>query len=553
MQIAGSDGIRARWGIERITARRDEAPVTWYNIASSIRANVRTEGGITLGTVEAKNLSGLVETDRLGRINLPGLVVQGTLSGTVRATELVLNNMLIQTGTPIGRLEMGEHRDGELRIVNGQLDAVVCTGPFTGSLIADTLNRAEFQQGLGGDMTHPASITANQIKQFVVVGNAVANLGPATSLLTVDDLTVSGSWTGNLDVGAFQSVTIQGDLFADPTEAVVTIRAMSPDATIKLGRLVTDPAGFSIIGNPLSRGLAGQIIVNAGSAFPVPGDAWLGGLTVTGGAGAIVLDGSSGAPFYTPTSQDLGGGAIGLAPFHLHDTDCVPANTPATPPSFLNSEFCHITTSPPGTNRELKLRFYGPVRLGDAAHQPLFVQLESASNNSAASMIVDIVQPTDTTLSREVVLHGKPDTLLMPGRYYVRPLKNENNAIIEPVCAGLLTSSLVPVGEDFEYVFDLVSDCNLNGIEDAIDIDNDMTLDVWPHDGYIDGCYHICVTDYNQDGNDDQEDVDCLVALIAGDPSCTNPNANADFNHDGNVDQGDIDALTNAIAGGGCP
>jgi hypothetical protein len=50
--------------------------------------------------------------------------------------------------------------------------------------------------------------------------------------------------------------------------------------------------------------------------------------------------------------------------------------------------------------------------------------------------------------------------------------------------------------------------------------------------------------------------VDCLTALIAGDPGdppCAPSNANPDFNHDGNVDQEDIDALVNALAGGGCP
>ena len=104
----------------------------------------------------------------------------------------------------------------------------------------------------------------------------------------------------------------------------------------------------------------------------------------------------------------------------------------------------------------------------------------------------------------------------------------------------------MPVGEDFEYVFDLVSDCNLNGIDDATDILGNASLDVWPMDGFIDGCYGICVMDFNDDGNEDQADVDCLVNVIAGNPGtphCAPVNANPDFNYDGNVDQGDIDAL----------
>jgi len=63
-----------------------------------------------------------------------------------------------------------------------------------------------------------------------------------------------------------------------------------------------------------------------------------------------------------------------------------------------------------------------------------------------------------------------------------------------------------------------------------------------------------CDGDLNQDGNVDQSDVDCLISIVAGDPTCLElAGFDADFNRDGNVDQGDIDAFISFVAGGPCP
>lgn len=62
----------------------------------------------------------------------------------------------------------------------------------------------------------------------------------------------------------------------------------------------------------------------------------------------------------------------------------------------------------------------------------------------------------------------------------------------------------------------------------------------------------VCLTDYNQDGNADQADIDALIQDIAA-GTITFPPNDPDVNRDGNTDAGDIDYLLNAIAGGGCP
>jgi methionine-rich copper-binding protein CopC len=60
-----------------------------------------------------------------------------------------------------------------------------------------------------------------------------------------------------------------------------------------------------------------------------------------------------------------------------------------------------------------------------------------------------------------------------------------------------------------------------------------------------------CDTDFNQDGNADQDDVAYLINVVSGGPNPTG--LDPDFNQDGNADQDDIAALIGVIAGGPCP
>jgi hypothetical protein len=84
-------------------------------------------------------------------------------------------------------------------------------------------------------------------------------------------------------------------------------------------------------------GLANQVIINAGNLTPA--GSW---------SGSVAVDGTTLAttPYYSQASSGLGGGAVGLAPFHLYDSDCVPANG-AT-----------VSAIP---DNVIRLRFYGPI------------------------------------------------------------------------------------------------------------------------------------------------------------------------------------------------
>ncbi|MFZ2872870.1 MAG: hypothetical protein WAZ94_00130, partial [Phycisphaerales bacterium] len=109
---------------------------------------------------------------------------------------------------------------------------------------------------------------------------------------------------------------------------------------------VEDRAGQIIVHN--DNGLSGQIIINAGVAGLAPAVLWSGKAQVGDAANNcsdVVISPAQSqpdlAPHYARLSADLGGGAVGLVPFALHDEDCdPPADAAQTARTFLNSEFC---------------------------------------------------------------------------------------------------------------------------------------------------------------------------------------------------------------------
>jgi len=306
--------------------------------------------------------------------------------------------------------------------------------------------------------------------------------------------------------------------------------------------------------------LVGHVVVNGASKSLPEAALWTGAVNIgelSHGCAwreisPVVAPSAWRSPHYDVLASALGGGRVGLVPFHLHDTDCDPPNTPSTPPTFLNSAFCQLLD--PEDDRTITLRFYGDVRVDHATQSPVTVTMDGAgSTDFSQFMNVTVRRPADSSRSHEITLTGSAFTQLIAGTYRIRPVLDAN-ASNRLICDGLLNSADPSVGENFEYVFVLLSNCNLNGIDDAADIAAAPVIDVWPMDGKIDECYpHICWGDYNGDGSDDQGDVACMSQIIAGDFSCMVPHADPDFNRDGSVDQGDLALIILYVAGAGCP
>lgn len=126
-------------------------------------------------------------------------------------------------------------------------------------------------------------------------------------------------------------------------------------------------------------GLAGQIVVNSGDA----GDAWTG--TVNVGSTSITNPAQG---KYTQLSASLGGGAIGLAPFRMHELDSIPPHNQLLINQGISQRAFTLGTYP------VKIRHYGPVRyVGPTPATNLEPEVEA--------ILIDAENPVDeSSLSR---------------------------------------------------------------------------------------------------------------------------------------------------------
>jgi|GEM_PF-5473144 len=307
--------------------------------------------------------------------------------------------------------------------------------------------------------------------------------------------------------------------------------------------------------------LAGQVIVNATASTLSPAVLWSGQVhlgTVANDCPALELSSAQSqpdlAPHYQRLSASLGGGAVGLVPFALHDEDCdPPADSAQASRTFLNSEFCHIPyfdnacyDTPAGdeyADASIVLDFYGPVRRESTSVNPYEIGIWD-DDLGDFNFLPDYGQWTTCTIvqtptggaARRLVIHGNSFPSLITGRYAIRPRLTGAARLL---CDGLLPGAPDTPVANFQYEFWLEQDCNTNGVADSDESPSFCCL-AWP-----------CDPDYNGDGNTDQDDVAYLVNVISGGANPTQ--RDPDFNRDGNVDQDDVAALTNAVAGGGCP
>ncbi|MCC6952394.1 MAG: hypothetical protein IT433_13240 [Phycisphaerales bacterium] len=307
-----------------------------------------------------------------------------------------------------------------------------------------------------------------------------------------------------------------------------------------------------------SDGLQGQLVVNAASTGLPQAALWTDAVQVGEDSnGCPLLEVSPAqsqpdlAPHYARLSAVLGGGAVGLVPFALHDEDCdPPADAAQASRTFLNSEFCHIPYarnlcegSDPGeiyADASIYLQFYGPILAESATERPYEIGIEV---NGQPDFSTDYGMWTQyETLpqlvggaERRLRISGGEFTQLLAGHYYVRPKRTGSARLL---CDGLRPGAAATAVANFTYEFWLVKDCNTNGVAD----EEEQT-------GFC--CLNLCDPDFNQDGNADQDDVAYLTYVVAGgyNPTGRDP----DFTGDGNADQDDIQALVNTIGGGGCP
>lgn len=491
--------------------------------SSSSVQEVLVSGARVLGAVTA-------DQGAIGVIGGGSVVGIGPAAGTP-AVIRAQNGIERITAPSINATITANHNGG-----TGQIQTLqATTGTFAGSLHASDVGASGTGLTVSGAMSANVTVTGDVRNQVLVGGASSGTIGLGGTIS--QPVTFNGGVSaGSVALGTVNAAVIVTGSMARP----LTIGAIGPSGSVRIGGSLSGTL------NVAAGGLQGRAVVNAASGTGT----WTGSSSV----GTIAL---SPLPDYIALSASLGGGAVGHVPFRLHNQDCIPENSTSSPASVLNSRFCHVHTAVSdcgGTvnydDQSIILTHYGPIAPESATLPPFTCFADgNTATDYAQFMRWEIVN--DGT-SRRLEVYGDPDQQVqfVPGRYRVFPVRTGTTNRL--LCAGMLPGAPATPVADYEYVFDIVRDCNRNGVDDAVDISNGWPDAMPPFD--IPDCCHgfpVCDPDFDQDGNVNQDDVQYLTNVLAGgsNPSGRDP----DFNGDGNADQDDLAALVNRVAGGACP
>lgn len=371
---------------------------------------------------------------------------------TVIASRITTSGRAIcNDDSTISLIEVSGDIEGYIQSVEGSI-AAVRTTTSTGDLLA-AISAEEGEIGvieIGGNIgsaSNTVNITAGQdlgdgntysitkIQAQSVWANIVADDADRGDIREV--ITSAGNFTGSLHAFSAQgaptgsaNIQIEGDLDGDlifdgDVKQQIWIKgSMIEGSTISIGHdLKNDPTeAFEILIDDAD-GLKGQIIINAGNGVSDPGE-WLGAIRV----GSTTL---ATAPYYSNLPSAIGGGAVGLAPYRIHDTACAPPHTA-------------IVDLGETTLTQVKVRFYGPLQSVPGGDEPVEIHAKNYNTIPEGDWI-DVTEDFDIAVNgREVIVAPKSGhSWAAPMQYRVRPVSGELT------CAGVAGSP--DVAED-EYI-----------------------------------------------------------------------------------------------------
>lgn len=274
-----------------------------------------------------------------------------------------------------------------------------------------------------------------------------------------------------------------GDVIVD--EGFMSDDPTSTDPEIKTRRIQTGAGG-----------LLGQVVFNAADG----GFDWEVNAQVKVGSLVTLRD-----PEYTLSAATVGGGAVGLAPYRLHDESCYPANN---------------SVIPDATNRQfIWVQHYGPVEIQGGAF-PLRISRRLAASQDP---FVEISNPgnlftvgVDGSDDKRVRIIEKTVSAFEDGyTYKIEPLSNLKSSLV----AG------TPSVADYDYFVTISSSaCPFNPCLCSTDPDCGLGL-------------LASGPDFDQDGWVTDADLDLMMNATGV------PGGRADLNMDQMVDSKDIAIL----------
>ncbi|MFN7020091.1 MAG: hypothetical protein ACK4WH_02025 [Phycisphaerales bacterium] len=323
----------------------------------------------------------------------------------------------------------------------------------------------------------------------------------------------------------------------------------------------------------IRRDLAGQIIINGDNGPHTPAaDYWTGGVQVgldnanADCPGYIIANDSDDpdtAPYYSRLSSGpsgLGGGAVGLAPFHLHGQDCTPplGDDNGLPQASFNNQ------------TDVRAVFYGPIRRnnpaqGWASHVRIFCRPFATFSQPESCVWFDLTSSFDVfgpgvgstgIDARSLRLRPKPGVYAGPGVYRLSPAAADSvrceHVTGRPPVVWPTVCVFDDTGEEPLYL-------DLPGFEFIVsgDCDHDDVLD--HQDPDLSGCSSDCaIADFNGSGAVTVQDIfDFLTAYFnrCGSPEIPAPacGRSADVNDSGGITVQDIfDFLAAYFNAGNC-
>ncbi|MFM9996188.1 MAG: hypothetical protein ACKVU4_10345 [Phycisphaerales bacterium] len=316
------------------------------------------------------NFTSTVGASLVGRVYR--LDVDGALGGLL---------MDESPGTNYPRIIAGSTVAGtSITCTTGTVHLVQVTGDVLGNIAAP-----------GGGII---DVLAGNLRGNVTADDFIGNIDATGAIATSGGTAVTIQTSGNdAPIGFIRGTSINANITAGPsndrgvvewvkttsgnlTGAIVAQSLADPAAGVPVVDVAGSLAASITVG---SGGLQGQIIINGGNS----GGSWTGTVTI----GSTTLSG----PYYSNTASSLGGGAVGLAPFHLHDEDCTPPNG--------------YSGAPPGDNK-LRLRWYGP--LSWSSGDPVTVEYRVHPSQNWTDITGDFTFEINPSNPRELVL--TPDT-----------------------------------------------------------------------------------------------------------------------------------------------
>jgi hypothetical protein len=280
------------------------------------------------------------------------------------------------TSIPVFVIEGNGFSDAcEITLSSGTIDRIMSTNDMKAQITVDNGDIILIDAGarITGFGPHPILVKKGRIKkilagqeisQFTGSGFDQAMIRANEGIDFIETPFIDGYIIANYS--AHDTVTDGSIRHIKTTDATSGLRT---HATIVASKIISDSSndgrvtvsgslnGELVIGN--STGLTGQVIINAANGSGT----WSDKITI----GSVELSSTShGAPYYDVASSSLGGGAVGLVPYHLYDVDCIPPKADNPAPAILDSAFNQkLIGGYAQYNTSIKLRFYGPVFQND--------------------------------------------------------------------------------------------------------------------------------------------------------------------------------------------